>query len=44
MIYRVIANQHAKRKQTYPVCLHAMEKYKKIESVNKQNDYKTNKR
>ena len=35
-IVRVIAKQWAKREQTHPVCLHAVEKYKK---VNTQNDY-----
>ena len=37
----MIAKQHAKREQTHPVCLHTIEKYKKVESVNMQNDYKT---
>ena len=40
----MIGKQHAKREQTHPVCLHAMEKYKKVDSVNMQNDYKTSKR
>ena len=30
LIYR----QHVKRKQTHPVCLHAVEKYKKVDSNN----------
>ena len=40
LLHRGIAKQ-SKREQTYPVCLHAMEKYEKVESVNTQNDYKT---
>ena len=36
--------QNAKKEQIHPVCLHAIEKYKKVESVNTQNDYKTCKR
>ena len=39
--HRVIAKQQSKREQTYPVCLHATEKYEKVESVNTENDYKT---
>ena len=35
------AKQRAKRGQTHPVCLHAMEKYKKADCFNAQNDYKT---
>ena len=35
------AKQRAKRGQTHPVCLHAMEKYKKAGCFNAQNDYKT---
>ena len=38
---QVIAKQRAKREQTHPVCLHAMEKYKKVDSVNTHNDYET---
>ena len=38
------AKQNAKKEQIHPVCLHAIEKYKKVESVNTQNDYKTCKR
>ena len=30
-----------KKNKTHPVCLHAVEKYKKVESINIQNDYKT---
>ena len=39
LIYVEIAEQQAKRGQTHPVCLNAVEKYKKVESVNTQNDY-----
>ena len=39
LIYVEIAKQQAKRGQTHPVCLNAVEKYKKVESVNTQNDY-----
>ena len=41
LTYRVIAKQRAKREQTHPVCLHAMEKDKKVDSVNTHNDYET---
>ena len=34
----MIAKQQVKKEQTHPVCLHAVEKYEK---VNKQNDYET---
>ena len=44
LIYRVITKQKAKREQTHPVCLHAVEKYKKLESINTQNEYKTMKK
>ena len=44
LIYRVITKQQAKREQTHPVCLHAVEKYKKLESINTQNKYKTMKK
>ena len=37
----MIAKQRAKREQTHPVCLHAMEKDKKVDSVNTHNDYET---
>ena len=39
--YRVTAKKQSKREQTYHVCLHATEKYEKVESVNTQNDYET---
>ena len=28
-------------KREHPVCLHTIEKYEKVESVNMQNEYKT---
>ena len=37
----MIAKQQAKREQTHPVCLHAVEKYEKEEIANTQNDYET---
>ena len=37
----MITKQWAKWEQTYPMCLHAVEKYEKVESVNTKNDYKT---
>ena len=40
LLDRVIAKQQSKREQTHPVCLHILEKYKKVESINTQNDYK----
>ena len=30
----------SKKEQTYSVCLTTVEKYKKVKSINKQNDYK----
>ena len=33
--------QRAKREQTHRPCLHAVEKYEKVEGINTQNDYKT---
>ena len=38
LLHRVIAKQQSERKQTHPVCLHAVEKYEKVESVNTQDD------
>ena len=40
LLHRVIAKQQVKRKQSHAVCLHAVEKYEKVD-VNKQNHYKT---
>ena len=37
----MIAKQLLKRKQTHPVSLLAVEKYEKVESINKQNYYET---
>ena len=36
----MIAKQQAKGEQTHPMCLNAVAKYKKVERVNKQIDYK----
>ena len=36
----MIAKQWAIREQTYPVCLHIVEKYRKVKSIT-QNDYET---
>ena len=44
LLQRAIVKQQSKREHTYPVCLYTMEKYKKLESVNTQNDYETNKK
>ena len=41
LLHRVIAEQQSKRKQTHPACSRAVEKCKKVESVNTQNDYET---
>ena len=41
LLHRVIAKQQTKREQTHPVCLLTVERYKKMENVNTQNDYKT---
>ena len=41
LLHRMIVKQQAKREQTYYMCLQAVEKYKKVESINKQTDYKT---
>ena len=37
----MIEKQGVKRQQTHPVYLHAVEKYKKVESVNTKNDLET---
>ena len=37
----MITKQQSKREQAHPVCLQAVEKYEKVESVNTQNDYET---
>ena len=41
LIHRMITKQQLKREQSYPVCLYAVEKSEKVESVNTQNDYET---
>ena len=41
LLHRVITKQQLKREQTHPVCLHAVEKNGKAESVDTQNDYAT---
>ena len=41
LLHSVIAKQQTKRKQSHPVCLLAVEKYKKKENINTQNDYET---
>ena len=41
LLHRMIANQQLKREQTYPVCLHEVEKYEKVENVNTQNQFET---
>ena len=37
----MIAKQQATREQTHPVCLHAMEKYEKMENIGTKNNYET---
>ena len=32
--------KQAKKENTNPLCLYAVEKYKKVERANRQNDYK----
>ena len=41
LLHWVITKQQSKREQAHPVCLQAVEKYEKVESVNTQNDYET---
>ena len=36
-----VTKQPANSEQTHLVCLHAMEKFEKLESINTQNDYET---
>ena len=38
LLHRVFAKQQAKKEQTHPVCLHAVDKYKNLESINAQKD------
>ena len=40
-MYRVIAKQQTKREQTHPMCLNAVAKYEKVDSVNAHNNYET---
>ena len=44
LIQRVMVKQQLKRKHTYPMWLHTVEKYEKVESINTQNDFETNKK
>ena len=37
----MILKQQAKREQSHSMCLHAVEKYEKVENVNTQYDYET---
>ena len=39
LLHRAIVKEQTKRKHTHPACLHAVEKYKKVENINTQNDY-----
>ena len=41
LLQRLIAKQQSKREQTHLACLHAAEKYEKVESINTQNDLVT---
>ena len=41
LLHSVIVKQLAKREQTHLVCLNAVEKNEKVESINTQNDYET---
>ena len=41
LLHRVIANNKQKENRHHPLCLHAVEKYEKMESTNTQNDYET---
>ena len=38
LVWRMIVKQQRKREQTHPVCLNAVKKYEKVESVNTKND------
>ena len=37
----MIGKQRAKREQTHPMYLSAVGKYKKVDTINTQNDYET---
>ena len=41
ILHRVIVEQQSKRELTHLVCLLAVGKYEKVESINTQNDYET---
>ena len=41
LLNRVIVKEQSKREQTHPECIHAVEKYEKLENINTQNDYET---
>ena len=41
LLHRVTVKQQAKSEQSDPVCLQALEKYKKVENINTQNNYET---
>ena len=41
LLHRATVKRQSKREQTHLVYLNAVEKYKKVESVNTQNDYET---
>ena len=44
LLHKMIAKEQAKREHTHPVYLHAVEKDKKVEKANTQNDYQTSKK
>ena len=44
LLHTVIVKEHTKREQPHPVCSHTVEKYKKVENVNTQNDYERRKK
>ena len=44
LLHTVIAKQQSKREQTHPVCLHKVESYEKLESINTQNYETTSKK
>ena len=39
LLHRVVGKQQSKREQAHPVCLQELQKSKKFESINTQNDY-----
>ena len=44
LLHRVITKQQSEREETHPACLHTVEKYKKVDSINTENDYKISKK